>query len=144
MVFSLFLLFPGLLCLVVGSLHVFRTMRWSTTTATITNSRIRTETDSETGKPFWDVVISFKYKYDNVTYTSEHEEIICHTSEFDEAKEKLSNYPEDRQIRVWCNPKKPQQHVIKEGFADDKKLLYAGLALIGAGLVFMLLAIFPD
>jgi len=130
---------------VIGSLHVFWTMRWSTTTATITNSRIRGEIDSETGKPFCDVVISFKYKDDNdVTHTSEHEEIVCHTSEFDEASEKLSNYPEDRQIRVWCNPKKPQQYVIKEGFADNTKLLFAGLALIIVGLALMLLAVFPD
>lgn len=128
----------------MGSLHVFRTTRWSTTTGTITNSRIQREIDSETGKPFWDVVISFKYKYDNVTYTSEHEEIVCQGLEFDEASEKLSNYPEDRQIRIWCNPQKPQQYVIKEGFADDKKLLYAGLALIIVALALMLLAVFPD
>ena len=129
----------------MGSMHVFRTTRWLTTTGTITNSRIKEEIDSETGKPFWEVVISFKWKDDNdVTHTSEHEEIVGQGLEFDKASEKLSNYPEDRQIRVWFNPKKPQQYVIKEGFADYSGLLFAGLALIIMGLVFTIMVVFLD
>lgn len=140
----------GIYTFVATLLASFRgnnTYSWTTVEGIIISTRIdeHENTDYESGYKSIDYlpVINYSYEFGGVQYSSnrvsfEEDPGWVPINDKRKAKERLSRYPKDMRIRVYCNPKKPQQSTLQPGFREERIILNLCISLVLVGIAMAL------